>query len=483
MELGKTSVLYFISRLFASFVGFLATLYIARTLGAGALGVYNLAVGLTAWLSIAGTIGISGAISKRVSEGDYPGHFAVAGAIVIGLLATALAIVIFLFRTQVNAYVGYPASLYIIGFLFASLTWAVLSALLSGLHLVHIQGLLAAIKVLGRSAFQILAIFVGLGTSALFLGHIAGFVIIITIALFVISNSLSKPSMPRAVHFTSLFDFAKFSWLGNLRSRMFNYTDVIVLGFFVSSTLIGVYSIAWNISQVLILFSSSLTATLFPELSNLSAKGRQNAVSNIVEKSLTFGGLFLIPGLLGAAILGDRILRLYGPEFPQGSEVLTILVLANLFMGYQNQLLNTLNAIDRPELAFRVNAVFAVSNLLLNVALIHLYGWIGAAVATATSVLISLVLGYWHVDAIIEFTFPIGEIAKQGIAAICMATIVYAGLYIESTHQIMSHNFATVVVLVVTGAIVYFLLLLGLSKEFRETVDRNLPFTLPLTTP
>mgnify|MGYP003835464187 FL=1 len=261
---------------------------------------------------------------------------------------------------------------------------------------------------------------------------------------------------------------------------MFNYTDVLVLMYFVSSGLIGIYTAAWNIGQFLILFSGTLRSTLFPEISSISAQDDPQAVSRIIEQSLTYGGLFLIPGLFGGVILGERILRIYGPDFPQGATVLTILIVANLFMGYQNQLLNTLNAINRPDLAFRVNAVFVVANVVFNVVLVYFYGWIGAAVATTVSVAVSLVLAYQHVAAIIDFDLPLGEIARQWLAGGVMAIVVYGTLLIENTYRVVGHNFVVVVVLVTLGASIYFVVLLGLSTEFRETVSRNVPVEIPL---
>jgi len=479
MRLGRTSLAFFLSKLVASAIGFLATLYIARMLGAGPLGVYQLAVGLVSWLAIAGKVGISGAISKRVSEGgEEQSQYALAGVSIITVLFVVIASGILLFRTHVVNYVGYPVTMYVILILLLVLTYGVISALLVGLHLVHVSGFLSPLKIGGRAGFQILLISAGLSTAGLFLGHIAGFTLVIVVGAYFIIKHLPELSRPQKYHYTDLVDFAKFSWLGSLQSRMFNYTDVIVLGFFVSSNLIGVYAVAWNIAQFLILFSGALKSTLFPEMSEISAKRDPQAVARIVEQSLTFGGLFLIPGVFGSALLGERILRLYGPEFPQGTAVLIILAVANLFMGYQNQLLNTLNAIDRPDLSFRVNAVFVGANLSLNVVLIYLYGWVGAAIATAASVAISLVLAYRQVTTLIDFEFPTMEIVKQWVAAVFMTIVVATGLFIENTLHLLENNAATVLILVSVGASAYFVVLLGISAEFRETVDRNLPSSI-----
>lgn len=480
MRLGQTSIVHFLSSLLASALGFLATIYIARMLGAGPLGVYNVVVGLVSWLAIAGKVGLSGAISKRVSEGEDESEYALAGAAIIGSLFVVITFGILLFRSQVIDYVGYPATGYIVLILLVVLLNGLVNSLLVGLHLVHVSGVLSPLRMGGRALFQIALIAAGAGTAGLFVGHIVGFVAVIAIGSYFIVRDIRTVSRPEKQHFERLVDFAKFSWLGSLQSRMFSYTDVIVLGFFVSSGLIGVYAVAWNLSQFLIIFSGTLQSTLFPEMSSLSAEEDSQAVARIVEQSLSFGGLFLIPGLFGGTILGERLLRIYGPEFPKGTAVLTILIVANLLMGYQNQLLNTLNAIDRPDLAFRANAVFVGANLTLNVVLIYLYSWIGAAVATAASVSVSLVLAYYHVDAIIDFTVPTGEIAKQWVAALLMSGVVSVGLWTENTYRVLEHNAATVGILVLLGAGVYFVVLLAISMEFRATVDRNVPVDLPL---
>lgn len=479
MKLGQTSIVHFASSFVSSVLGFVATVYIARILGPEPLGVYQVAVGLVSWLAILGKVGLSRAMSKRVSEGNDPGEYAAAGAFLIAGLFVVVAIGAVLFRGQVTAYVEYPVTGYVILILLVVLLNSLVNSLLIGLKLVHVSGLLSPLKTGGRALSQIGLIVAGAGTAALFVGHIIGFVVVIAIGGYYVLRDLPSLEVPQRRHFEGLFDFAKFSWLGNLQSRMFNYTDVLVLGYFVSSGLIGIYAAAWNIGQFLIMFSGTLRSTLFPEMSEISAQEDSQAVSRIVEQSLTFGGLFLIPGLFGGVLLGERILRIYGPEFPQGAQILSILIVANLFMGYQNQLLNTLNAVDRPDLAFRVNVVFVSANVALNVVLIYFHGWIGAAVATAMSVAVSLVLAYRHVASLIDFDVPVGEIGRQWLAAAVMAAVVYWGLQIENTSRIIGHNFAVVIALVTIGAGVYFGVLLALSTEFRETVDRNLPVDIP----
>jgi len=413
MKLGQTSFIQFLSRMVASLLGFIATIYFARLLGAEPLGIYNLVLGIVSWLGIIGSIGLSGAIIKRVSEGKQREQYATAGILSIMALFAVLAIGIVLFRSHVDSYIGRPVTEYVVLILFVTLSYSIVTSLLNGLNLVHISGVLSPIKTGGRSLLQISAVAIGFGLTGLYLGYIIGYLLVIVIGSVFVFRQFEKTSRPKKHHFQSLFDYAKFAWLGNLQSRMFNYTDILVLGFFVSSTLVGVYAVAWNIAHFLILFASAISTSLFPEMSSHSTEENPGSVANLVEDALSYTGLFLIPGLIGGAIIGERILGIYGSEFTQGSTVLIILVFANLIMSYQNQILNTLNAVDRPDLSFRANALFVVANVLFNVILIYSYGWLGAAVATTLSVALSLIIAYYYLQTIVDFTVPFLEIGRQ----------------------------------------------------------------------
>ncbi len=218
MRLGQTSIIYFLSKLFASGLGFLATIYIARMLGAGPLGIYHVVVGLVSWLAIAGKVGLSGAISKRVSEGGEPGEYTLAGAAIVLGLFFLITFGLLLFRGRIVNYVGYPATGYIALILLVVLLQSLVNALLAGLHLVHVSGVLSPVRTGGRALLQIALVSVGAGTAGLFVGHIIGFTLVIVVGSYFIARNLPSVTWPKRRHFDRLVDFAKFSWLGNLQS-------------------------------------------------------------------------------------------------------------------------------------------------------------------------------------------------------------------------------------------------------------------------
>jgi O-antigen/teichoic acid export membrane protein len=476
MRIGQTSVVVFASQLLSSLLGFAATLYFARLLGAEVLGYYALALLISKWFMLSGEAGVSSAVTKRISEGNAPSAHFTAGLVTLAVLGVVATLTVFVFRDWVDAYVGADVHLLIVLLVLSGFAASLIDAKLRGERRVHLAGLLVPVRFGTRSILQIGLVFAGFGLAGMLVGYAGGTLVAGVIGAVSVSTRFRRPQVE---HFRNLFDFAKFSWLGNLSGRSFNDIDVFVLGALVSPALVGVYAIAWNITQFIGTFGSSIRQSTFPELSNASVEERTEAVTDIVSDALAYSGLVAIPGFFGSVVLADRLLTLYGDEFTQGAAVLALLMLSMLVWDYMNQLVNTLNAIDRPDRSFRVNLMFIAVNLTLNVALVLTFGWVGAAIATLLATLIGLVLAFYYLSSLVNFAVPTRETGKQVAAAAVMAVVVYGIRRGIELLDLLNHNAAIVVILVSLGAATYFLVLVTISDRFRATLVANSPVRIP----
>lgn len=261
-------------------------------------------------------------------------------------------------------------------------------------------------------------------------------------------------------------------------NRIFNDIDILILGAFVSSGLLGIYAVAWSLSKFLTLFASAIATTVFPEISYLSKTKSDSAIAGLVEDALTYAGLITIPGLVGGVILAEHILWVYGSEFIQGATVLSLLILAILLYTYYKQLVSTLNGLDRPDIAFQVSLIFAGLNIALNIVFIPWYGIEGAAVASVLSVTVASLIAYRRLARILEFKFPIDEIARQIIAAMVMGIVVFSGERLIEVTDVVRESFLIVLVLVPLGVCIYFAALSIISETFRSVIARNLPLNI-----
>lgn len=457
-----------------SFSGFVATIVLTRTLGQERYGAYVVVLSVLAWVAIAGNLGLSPAIKKRMSEAD-DGNYVVSGVIVQVVLYTIAVICLWIARPYLNAYMEVDATSVLILLLAAKLAVEFIQAVLDGQHLVHISSLLSPTQWISRSVVQVVLVLAGLGLAGAFAGYVVGAVIAVLVGTYFVSFNLSIPSRQ---DFDRLRSYAQFSWLASVKGRTFLSMDTLVLAVFVSNSVIAVYEIAWNLASLFAIFGTSINRTLFPEMSRISSvEGANDEIAELLRVSLAYSGLFIIPGLIGAAVVGDVVLTIYGSGFQTGYYILLILTFARLLYGYQGQFLTVINGVNRPELTFRVNVVFVTGNLVLNFLLTWQYGWYGAATATTISAALGLVLGYYYASKIVEVIIPSIEIGKQIIAAVIMSGIVFGG------RQILGNSLPTIFILVVTGAAVYFSILFKISREFRRTVCENIPINISLICP
>jgi O-antigen/teichoic acid export membrane protein len=130
---------------------------------------------------------------------------------------------------------------------------------------------------------------------------------------------------------------------------------------------------------------------------------------------------------------------------------------------YGNQFVTAINAVARPDIAFRVNSAFIIANIVLNVGLILWIGWVGAAVATAISTTLLLVLGYGALVHLIgPIEIPIREFGMQTMAAGMMAGAIY---FIT---LIAPDGIPATIGLVGLGAAIYSGIVISISSRVRE---------------
>lgn len=466
MRIGQNSILAFLSQSLTSIAGFAATLYIARELGESTLGAYALVIAVVVWMKTIGGMGLRTALKKRLSEPGEDGSYLAAAVLLQMVLFVLLVGFLLGLGDRLEAYLRGTSPTTVVLLVGVALSFAFVTAALDGQNRIHLTSILYPTDRFLRSVVQIVLIVMGFGLTGLFLGYGIGAFVGTVLGVYLLSGSVSLPSRE---HFSSLTRYARYSWLNNLSSRSFASMDTLVLGLFVAQGLIGVYEVAWNLASILAMFSLSVGTAMFPAMSELSSKGDLEKVRFLFTDSIIFAGLLLIPGAIGALVVGDLVLLIYGESFTEGYIVLIVLTLARAFHAYEIQVVNTLNALDKPSRAFRIDGLFVVANVGLNFLLVWEYGWVGAAVATLTSALVALAYGYRSIQAVIDTRIPLEELSKQVLAAGVMGFVVWMG------RLSLPPTIVTGVVLVVAGGAIYFVSLAFLSVRFREVVVDNVP--------
>lgn len=467
MTLGRKSLFHFFTQLITSIAGFLATFVIARFLGADTLGIFVQATALIALVTIPSKT-LTGAASKRISEReDQDEYFTICLILLIGFVA-ATGTLMWLGTPVLATYLSAPIVGLVILYMISNSIFDLYTSVLTGEKKVVASGLLHTVEQGMRFLLQFSFILLGFTLAGLLFGQILSLIGATLVGVYVSDLGIKRASQ---VHARRLLNFAKYTWMIQIKGRSFSWMDVLILGALVESSFVGIYEVSWTLASVLILVSQSVQQTLFPELSELGVDQEYDQVRHFLNEGLVFVGIFAIPGLFGAVVLGGDLLTIYRPVFRQGQPVLLLLILARLLDAYASQLISVLAAIDYPEFVFRVGLVFTVANVGLNLFLIWYFGWVGAAVATCIAAFIELMLCYIYLSSILGKV----KIPTQTIGAEFGAGLIMAGVLTVMTWFVPVTNY-TVVGLVILGAAIYLSVLLGISGRVRRKAAMLLGF-------
>ncbi|SDK72311.1 oligosaccharide flippase family protein [Natronorubrum texcoconense] len=445
---------------------FAGVLYVARATDAATFGTYALFAATVFFAALLTDMGFSEATRKRISERSAGGagtrdrYFTASLSIRLGLFVGVLA-ALFAFRGPVATYIGSDAVFpFLVAGIFLHVVVDTLSSVLAGKKLVGRSVLLLFTETLGRVSLWFVLVALGYGLTGILVGFIAGQVLAIVLALYLLPVT---PGAPARGHYASLYRFARFSWLASIKDTSWVWTDTLVLGFFVASALIGIYEVSWQVSGIFFFVGLAVSSTLLPNVSELWTNGERARVERLVESSLVYAGIIAIPGFVGAIFVGEELLSYFGEEFTAGYAVLLVLIFARVIHSYEIILEKLVHALDRPVLMFKANVVFIALAVVLNVALIASFGWQGAAVATSLAMLTKTALVYVYSSRLLEITVPTREIGMQVVSAGIMGLALLFSPF----------NVDTLVGLVLAvglGTVVYVVSLLALTERIRRDV-------------
>jgi O-antigen/teichoic acid export membrane protein len=145
---------------------------------------------------------------------------------------------------------------------------------------------------------------------------------------------------------------------------------------------VGIYSAAVRLSEAFYFIPMLITASLFPAILN-AKKQSEELYKQRLQRLYTFMVWMAIVIALPMTFLSDwLIVLLFGQAYQEAGQVLMIHVWAAIFVFLGVSFGKYLLAENLTKIAFQRTLLGAVSNVLLNLWLIPIYGVAGAAMAT-----------------------------------------------------------------------------------------------------
>jgi len=163
----------------------------------------------------------------------------------------------------------------------------------------------------------------------------------------------------------------------------------VMLGVLSNARSIGFYAVASRVANLLIFLPMVVGIVVGPMIARLYSSGERIRLQNIIKKTnrLTFALTFLLSVFM--FVFAKNILSIFGPEFKNANNALTLLIMGYLIDTGLGMSILTLMMTGHEHEVARYQAGFTVLLVVLCIVLIPSRGYEGAAIAFMTVMVIS----------------------------------------------------------------------------------------------
>lgn len=192
---------------------------------------------------------------------------------------------------------------------------------------------------------------------------------------------VSRESMREVLRF-SLYTLG-----GSLASFVYTWTDILMLGKLSPPAQVAAYGVCRSIAAFAISLNNAANIVLLPLASRMTSQSRTGILRRTWQGIAVIMAI-LLPFTLVVVIFPVPILHaLFGGKYDYGWPVLVTLCAVNLLRPLGSLFSATASGVGKPVFSLVSIVLSALLNVGLNALLIPRYGGMGAAVATAVSIL------------------------------------------------------------------------------------------------
>lgn len=171
------------------------------------------------------------------------------------------------------------------------------------------------------------------------------------------------------------------------------WTDTLMLGYFRSSSEVGIYNAAMRVALLASLILESFNALFAPMISDLYNRGERERLATLFKDVTLWVIAISLPICLLLIVLSKGIMAIFGPSFIPGWSCLVLLVGGQIANTSAGPVGRVLMMADKQDIMLGTSVGVYMVNFVLNLILTPRYGINGAAVATFTSlVLLNLIM-------------------------------------------------------------------------------------------
>lgn len=247
--------------------------------------------------------------------------------------------------------------------------------------------------------------------------------------------------------FKEIMLYSFWIFLNIVMDKIYWSTGQFILGAMVGTIAIAIFSVAIQLQQIYMSFSTAISGVLLPKVTSMVANGDNKLeISNLFIKTGRIQFIVLSYILTAFIIFGRQFIQLWAGDGYSDSYIITLLFLISLTIPLiQNSGIVILQA--RNQMMFRsiLYLIISAISLIAQIYLCKIYGGIGCAIAIAAALFIGqgLIINiYYHIKQKIDIPKFWREIGKMSITPtlfIIIASFCYDNQAIISLPKFISY--------------------------------------------
>lgn len=279
-----------------------------------------------------------------------------------------------------------------------------------------------------------------------------------------------RPSLRLHWHKTKqLWGFGKWILSSSVIAFVLNKLDSIFTGKFIGVGALGVYEIAFRLSNIPAKETERIIIKVaFPAYAKIQndLPRLKEAFYKILNLTLLIsfpiaGGIFILANNFATIFLAEKL-----EEWPMLAPIMQILVFCGLFRAISATARGAFQAMGKPKIATKIMAGQLVLLLILIYPMAKYNGIIGIALAVAIEEFVFNIIGTFKVIKLLnaDYKTPIKLFALPLLAT----SIMVLAIHLLNSYVINNINIMYLIFLIITGVIIYLTMIFVLDKIFKN---------------
>lgn len=405
-EVAKGGGIAFAGSVVGKVTGLGLHILLGRVLGAAAYGLYVLGTSLISIAQASATLGLRNGVVRFCATDREDGNTAhvkgtILGALAISLVSSvSIAALLFSFSDSISqGFFSEPSLASVIRVLALALPFYVLMGIVASFaqafqRIDYQQGVQNILRPLANLTLVILAFLLGLQLNGALYAFLFSGVLSAGMGFYFLWRIFPDilPPIRPVYRNRSLLRYSLPLFLAGFAYLLMQQVDRIMLGYFGNAPDVGVYNAASVIALQLVIILNAFNPIFAPIIARLIGQHRMESLDGIYKITTRWIFSLTLPLFLGLVFFSKEIIGLFGNQFEQGWMILIILGFTQLTSASTGPSGTIMYMGGKQDLSFILGISALGLNIALNAWLIPLYGVLGAAIATCSSIVMVQIL-------------------------------------------------------------------------------------------